>query len=186
MKRTTSGFTLIEVVTTLALLGVTLAAASETLVGTVRSQSSVSLRGVLDDQMRRLQNNVESLLEPAGLQTLLEIPLAPATSRSIRFRTMLGYDATSGPQWGNALRLTFRAAPGEELNGDDDNGDGRVDEGSLVLSDGVDTRVLGRNLTQSDWSLDGRCVRVTFTMETRDSRGDRIRITRSSDVLLRN
>lgn len=66
--------------------------------------------------------------DPASIQ-----PVLLTNSNTLQYQTVTGYSAgvaTLGP----VTTLGFQPAAGETINGADDNGDGRVDEGFLTMT----------------------------------------------------
>ncbi len=180
------GFTLIELATSLAILTVVLLSASEIFIGTLRAQSTLSMRDVLEDQLGRVLVRLEQTLRPARLATLSEAGIAPQTSTSIRYQTLVGYDSTSGPSWSAEQRIAFLLAGGEEANGQDDDGDRYIDEGSVVLQNGSLIVPIGRSVNGLTFSLAGRRLTIVVAGQTVDASGNRIEVQRSGDVILRN
>ncbi|MDG1051624.1 MAG: prepilin-type N-terminal cleavage/methylation domain-containing protein [Planctomycetota bacterium] len=208
-----SGFTLIEILIAVALLGFLLSS-----VGLLSSASKNAFsRGTTVSAME-LRTGITS----SGIQK--ELSLAMATSLTPEIApgqrvTELTYTRAVG--WEGETTLTtaprtlrLEMEPGEANNGADDDGDGLVDEGILVLIEdlGLPTekrRVLARGLAEyakgevfngvddnGDGLVDekgfaiermGAALEVTVTLEQRPpGRDETIQRTLRSSILLRN
>ncbi len=126
------GFTLVELVVAVA-LGSTVVGAI--LVVTVASgntaQATVSFSHLQQRAARALES-VSQELTMAGASTLTPVPLAPLGSSSITYRRADGFDA-SGATYGNLRRLELVIEPTETDDGQDNDGDGLIDERQIQL-----------------------------------------------------
>ena len=107
-------------------------------------------------------------------------------------RTSLRFQAATGTLSMNARELTpprsieFVRDAADPLNGIDDDGDGLVDEGRLVLNyDGVQTKIAD-GIESSTFVLEDRVVRFRLTFAKRDSNGRIHRGTIEQRFFLRN
>ncbi len=180
------GFGLLELVITLTILSLTLLTAAEALVSTIRAQSTVSVREVLDDQVRRTLGRLGDLLRQAGEGTVSEVPNGPSASSSIRFRLLRRYDVVTGADWSPECRLSLQLADGELLNGIDDDQDGRIDEGALLFESGGTRTTWCANVTAFEVSRYGRRLQLVLTCSARGAGGHLIEVRRTGHVTMRN
>jgi hypothetical protein len=173
------GFTLLEVsiyATLLILLGTPLIS-----VILVSTRSTVE-----NDTINRVNERNRAVLvriETDVRESIKGSPVVADFGKSLTVTSVTGFDGTS-PIPGPALRYTFQAAPGESLNGVDDNGNGLADEGqviytnmttgeTIIISSGVD--VFG-----SSFALSGNSVNINLTsFGTIPPRNDVFGVTRS-------
>lgn len=133
------GFTLLEVIIAGTILSIALGSLTTIMLASSRSLSDqVQVSRARAAGQRALGRLAELALtvEPTSI-----LPMALDDSREISFEQVTGFDGTANT---TSPRVTVRLEPmtGEEQNGLDDNGDGRVDESFLVLAEGADTIVL--------------------------------------------
>jgi hypothetical protein len=64
------------------------------------------------------------------------LPLLLADSDFITYQKVIEYGA-KGPELGPVVTIAFEPSPGESVNGQDDNGDYRIDEGSVTYTEGA-------------------------------------------------
>ncbi|MEQ8763409.1 MAG: prepilin-type N-terminal cleavage/methylation domain-containing protein [Planctomycetota bacterium] len=185
-SKRSAGFGLLELVVTLTILSLTLLTAAEALVSTIRTQSTASVREVLDEQVRRTLARLGDVLRQAGESTLLDVPDGPSTNGTMRFRLLRSYDPDSGPQWSPIGRLFLKLAPGEVANGTDDDGDGRIDEGALMFQVGGQTSQWCANVVEFTVSRYGRRLQLVLTCSARGAGGSMIEVRRTGHVTLRN
>lgn len=83
-------------------------------------------------------------------------------------------------------RVVFTRDGNELANGNDDDGDGLVDEGRITLLHDATEVAVVRNVEQCDFELDGRLLRMRVTVARRagDGRIERAHMERS--IYLRN
>ena len=82
-------------------------------------------------------------------------------------------------------QLQFVLEAGEAKDGDDDDGDGMIDEGELQLvRDGIATKLLG-DVETCEFELEGRVLRVTLQY-ARPGHGDDVRRTTLQQTVLVN
>jgi prepilin-type N-terminal cleavage/methylation domain-containing protein len=132
------GFTLLELAIVVVVSSVLIGAAV-----TVVSKSEAAFA----DQVRELTLNQLGQQVTSRLATELRaalpstvLPFTIANSNTIQYQKVVGYSGGSallGPQ----VTVRFQLAPGEVLNGSDDNADGRADEGVVTYQEGAGTEV---------------------------------------------
>lgn len=128
-----SGHSLVELLFAMAILvvimgvpGMILSTSGEAF-GTSTSTTGIDLAA------RRALDRITARLTTSGLGGVTDpvaiVPGAPVTG--VTFAPLAGF-AAGTPVWGNAERFELRMAPGEVLDGTDTNGNGVIDDGSLV------------------------------------------------------
>ena len=180
------GFTLLEVsiyATLLILLGTPLV--SVILVST-RSTAENDTVNRVNERNRAVLVRIETDVR----ESIRGTPVVSDFGKTLTVTSVVGFDGTT-PIPGPALRYTFQAAPGESLNGLDDNGNGLADDGQVVwtnmatgetviISSGID--VLG-----SSFSWDGNAVTINLTsFGSMPPRNDVFGVTRSVMASPRN
>lgn len=129
-----AGFTLLEIAITVALLGLVLGGLTGVLDSTGKTYSQGSAQSRVQADTRRAVDRIAAELENCGLSTLTPVPTNVAAIDLV-FQGSTGVDAATGLiTWGNSTRLQLLYEVGEINNGLDDDGDGLVDEGRVVLT----------------------------------------------------
>lgn len=127
-----AGHTLLEVAIALGVFTVLL-------LGTMTA--TLSAKGAMDATVRtsevasraqRALDRIADELSLAGIATLSPAPTAPFGASTFAFRDPSGL-AGDVVEWNDATRIDLRRDPRDSDNGLDDDGDGFVDERSLVL-----------------------------------------------------
>lgn len=140
-RRARNGFTVIEVVISSAVLAV-LVGLALSMMGTMSehvAEATVQsdLRARTHDASVLLQRELRSI---ARAHLVLDTP-DPTSGQftRLRYRSVVGFDTSTGaaivdPPVANAAHeVRFVLDAGETSDGDDDDGDGLIDEGTLVL-----------------------------------------------------
>lgn len=131
--RTRSGVTLLEVAVSAAVLAlVLLAVGIVAKTGQSVYQNSQAHSGMRRDAQRVLDRIVD-LIGDSSRATLAPDPAAPLGSSTLDFRRPLGLGG-GGIQWGTRTRIAFEYTHEDPNNGRDDEGDGFVDDGCIVLT----------------------------------------------------
>jgi type II secretory pathway pseudopilin PulG len=215
-RRTTSraaGFTLVETMIATTMLGLILGAIGLTVLhGKENFRQGVSVT-VLEARAQRLLDRIADELRYAGRNSLPVQPLAPSGSSALEFRVSAGY-AASAPQWSNRMSIARVADPRDPADGIDNDGDGVIDEGQVVLTrnlgdfdeidvvigSGVSRLLEGETANVLDdngnglidepglsFLLDGTSsLRIRLTLEARDPRGLPLLRTVQTTVNMRN
>ena len=135
MKGARAGFTLLEVMVALSIasilaVGVSMAAKESYdayRTTTVSSSTESRLRNAIQRARRELMGSGVSVLFPANIDD-------DFGTSDLAFQTPVGVNvATAEPLWGPTNRLVLEYEQGEVDDGVDNDGDGLVDEGVLVL-----------------------------------------------------
>jgi hypothetical protein len=92
----------------------------------------------LDEAGWRLCDRISEELRSVDPTTLM--PFTISNSPYLTYQKVTGYQA-GAPTVGPVTTLRLDLAPGETANGVDDNGDGRIDEGFLTLTEGGNPKV---------------------------------------------
>lgn len=140
LKQGRAGFTLIEVAISVSILGLLMA-----IFGMVSSTSTSAYRAVsivsgLDVNARRTLTRVGSELASIGGSTLNLDPEGNFGLPSLQYQRAIGFNTGVNPveiDWGEDTQLGFEYEVGEVDDGLDNDGDGLVDEGVVVLTLGI-------------------------------------------------
>jgi type II secretory pathway pseudopilin PulG len=126
------GFTTVEMVISFVIMAMLLGSIGlATLSGKDTYQQGEKV-ATLEARARRALSRIASELTGAQRTTLNPQPNAPLGGSNVRYRTCLGYSGGAA-QWGPYSRLMLRQDPRDPDNGLDDDGDGLIDEGEVVL-----------------------------------------------------
>jgi prepilin-type N-terminal cleavage/methylation domain-containing protein len=127
-----AGFTLIEMLISSAIMAVILGAIGLTVLrGKENFRQGVST-AVLDARGRRVLERIVTEMQGAEITSLTPNPTPPLGSSNLRFRSSAGYNGTT-PLWTPWSRIQFLPDPRDPVNGVDNDGDGMIDEGRVVL-----------------------------------------------------
>ncbi len=161
--RARKGYTLIEVIAAVALASIVVIKIGLITQMRARSDTQQNARLLLDDQARRVMEQIVFGVMGAAVELLSPSPEAPAYSNELRYQVAFGVDENGElvldePQWlgleeevdnqlvwrskyespderrvvwCNAVRPFLE---GEVLNGEDDNGNGLIDEKGLTFT----------------------------------------------------
>jgi prepilin-type N-terminal cleavage/methylation domain-containing protein len=132
--RRSAGFTLLELLVTVAILGLVL-----TSLGLVQSRSSnesmvLRARSIAESRARRTLDSIASELTAVGRSLLLPDPTTALGASTVTFQHPTGVSNLGLVLWGNASRLALELDPKELDNGVDDDGDGLIDERQLAFT----------------------------------------------------
>jgi hypothetical protein len=141
MDHRRKGFALLDIAMSLAILTVLFGALVQVNRSTLNTYTLTSAQTLLQTQARRAIDRVSAELENAGLSTLQPDPIVTWTDNLV-FQAATGVNpATGALTYGPPQQLSWQLEPGEVNNGLDDNNNGLIDEGELVLT---------RNYLQAD------------------------------------
>jgi prepilin-type N-terminal cleavage/methylation domain-containing protein len=189
------GFTLLEMMIALLLILPVLYAATE---ANSRVNSVVAVNEVRAHLMAQSSAGMDRIA-PLLRSTVLSTAQARATPWSpwtalanltpacgVRFRSSLG------PLWLDSTSLTeqrtieFILDDGEASNSSDDDGDGLVDEGQLILREGSTNTALLADVTGCQFMLDGNLLSLSMTRVRRSHDGLLIACTLSRSYWVRS
>jgi hypothetical protein len=132
--RTRSGFALIEVAVSLGIIVLIFGSLVEVNRSTLNAYAQTSAETLLQSEARRALDRVSAELENGGLATLQPNPVVNWTDNLV-FQACTGVDPLTGAMtYGTPTKIAWVLDPGELMNGIDDNGNGLIDEGELVLT----------------------------------------------------
>ncbi|MSR61887.1 MAG: hypothetical protein EXS08_05530 [Planctomycetes bacterium] len=134
------GMSLVEVAVSLATLGTFLGALILVLGQGSRSARTGMARQSIEGLARRTLDRMATELVGAVADSLSPDPVAPYGSSSLSFQRIGAY-ASGAVQWGELVSFSLALDDGELDDGNDNNGDGMVDERKLVMTreeDGAD------------------------------------------------
>lgn len=179
------GFTLLEVTISVAILAgiVSIVFGTFGVMGDTFAQESV--HASLNAQARQIFDRIGTDLRDAGVNTFS--PAAPADSTTLTFRRNISFQ-NGAITYGDPVTCAFQYAPGETDNGLDDNGDGRVDEGMLVRTEGGAPVELSLDLVENGitFTQNGRVVTVTLSLQRLDWKREPVTYTRQVSFQVRN
>jgi len=128
-----AGFTMVEAMITLAILGMVGSMAILTITDGNSSFGTTNSSADLEARVRRGLDRVAAEILTAGDGQLNPDPTGNFGSSDMLFRQAVGLTGTS-IDWSNQHRLAFEYDTNEIDDGVDNDGDGLVDEGNLVLT----------------------------------------------------
>jgi hypothetical protein len=128
-----SGFTVIELAVSVGILGLMIGLLS------MVSRRSLSIfrvgskQGEVEAKARRALERIAEALEPSSTVTILPDPGGAFGSNQFTFQQVVG-SAGAAAVWSNPLQLRLEYEPGETDDGTDEDGDGLIDEGRVVMT----------------------------------------------------
>lgn len=128
-----AGFSLVELLLAVALLSIVLASTAIVSSTGYRTYRASSAQSSAESRARRGLDRAATELRRAVADTVPN-PGGNLGMDLVEFRQAVGIDGTGNLQLGPLMRLALELDAGEPANGLDDDGDGLVDEGELVLT----------------------------------------------------
>lgn len=211
-RKGTSGFTLIEIAFTTVVFGTI---ASATMMATLSAQSSSDAsmsQSHLEQRVARALDIAVDEFATAGSSALSPTCAAPLGSDRLTYRRPTGI-VGGAIAWDTASSLVFEYGGDDTNNGIDDDGDGWIDEGRIVLVRNVGLASQTRTIIAVDvpelattelanglddngdglidekglsFRLTGRTLRITLAIVGVDRRGRRIASSQTISSELRN
>ena len=132
-SNSSSGFTLVEAMITLAILGMVSSLAIMTVSDGQSTFGTTSSTADLEARVRRGIDRIASELLTAGDGQLTPDPTGNFGTSDLLFRQAVGITGTA-IDWSNQHRIAFEYDANELDDGVDNDGDGLIDEGNLVLT----------------------------------------------------
>jgi type II secretory pathway pseudopilin PulG len=123
---------LVEVLVSSAIFSMVLAGTTLVVMTSSDTATDSSARNRVNDLARRAADRVADELVNAGAATLFPDP-EPDGTDDLVFAAVIGITA-GAPNWGTPTRIAFEYDPGEVDDGLDNDGDGLVDEGRIVMT----------------------------------------------------
>ena len=198
------GFTLVELAVTSTLLTGAMAMIAMCADTATRSLGADDLVAKAMETLQRNAVRISSVLRPCSLATYqqfstqADVPTyATAAGQWIEpvegeACSQIQFEAASGVESMNAATLTglrglhLQLARGEIKNGRDDNGNGLIDEGDVILEyDGVSVRVAS-NIESMTFTLTNRLLQIELHSGARRRDGSIQRFTAKETLYLRN
>jgi prepilin-type N-terminal cleavage/methylation domain-containing protein len=212
-RRARAGHSLIEMLLVLAILGVVGGAVA--LVGLTGEDAfrAETVRTALDGQAREVLGRLTRELRGSSSGSISALPQSPAWDTNLNFDQPSSIAPTTGAIVWRSMRLELRYEQGELDDGLDNNGNGLVDEGrvvllrgwgeadeqAVVLVHGVREYLEGESFNGLDdnanglvderglsFERDGDTVTVRLSLECRDSDGHPSVRSAETSALLRN
>ena len=130
---TRSGFTLVELTLAAGLFAVLFGSAALAVREGMSAYKATRINSNVETRVRRAIDRVASELTSTGLGTLLPDPAGQFGASDFVFQRAIG---TNGDDivWGSQIRIAFEYETGEADDGIDNNDNGLVDEGVLVMT----------------------------------------------------
>ena len=138
-RRTRSGFTLVELAVATALFLLLMSSAIVAARGGMEAFRSSQDLSDLETRARRALDRAVFELVACAASELNPSTTGPSGTEDLEFRQVVGLAGTA-PVWGVPMSLAFEYGPEEVDDGTDNDGNGLVDDGLLVL-----TRDVGGN-----------------------------------------
>ena len=204
LPRSQAGYTLLELTLVAAILVPILGVI---VTGTRVTTSTLSTDDAAASAMERLQRIAQRLtyyIRPCVLSTYqVEATAADVGDRAtaagewidpvdLEGREAIRFQAADTTLSMNASRLTgarvvrFQMESRELRNGRDDDGDGLVDEGQVMLDIDGKSAALAQNIEACSFSLDGRLLRIDLRAAVRREGNQIVRASLSHVLCLRN
>lgn len=133
IRHTRAGFSLLELTIAIVLLTVFLGTAGLAVRQGYDAYRNTSSVADLQTRLRRAMDGTAGELVATGREVLFPDPVGDYGSETLSFRNAVGLAGT-GPLWGDLNRIGFEYEAGDPDDGVDNDGDGLVDEGLLVLT----------------------------------------------------
>lgn len=127
-----AGFSMVEVLVASGVFSLVLAGTTLVVMTSSNTATDSSARNRVLDLARRAADRVADELVNAGAATLFPDPEPDGTDVLV-FASVIGITA-GAPDWGTPTRIAFEYDPGELDDGLDNDGDGLVDEGRIVMT----------------------------------------------------
>ena len=154
VRRGRAGYTILELVISVTLLAIVIGAAQSVSFTGNDAYESASLVSRADGRVSRAAERIATELLLADADTLVPDPIGEFGSDFLEFKRVSEVTPT-GVTWTKRRRLSFEYEAGEVDDGVDNDGDGIIDEGVIVLTrdledDGTGGRtvVICKNVTE--------------------------------------
>ena len=131
-RRNRSGFSIIEMSISMLILAILLGAIGMVVLRGTGTYKQGVAASTVETQARRAIDRIAEQFTAAEAGNLNPNPLPPFGSNTLDFRSSTGY-GPGGVIWGPTARIAFQYDPGELDDGVDNDGDGLIDEGRVVL-----------------------------------------------------
>lgn len=130
------GSSLVEVMVACAILGLVMGSLVQVSTGSHAVYQETSFQARLDERSRQALERMATELGTTGLQALFPDPASEFGTDDLTFAQVEGF-TDDASDWGAPLRLAFEYEPGELDDDIDNDGNGLIDEGMIVLTRNV-------------------------------------------------
>ena len=178
-----AGLTLLEVLTATGLFILVIGSVFGVLGASQQSLVESSAQADMEITARRILGRIAEDFRSGMVSTLLMESVAD--SRSSWMAQAADYDAGAVTQ-GPVVGYQWIAEPGDPTNGTDDDGDGHVDEGSVVrFANGALTTIAG-NVKDLRFTLEGDHIRCVVSLERMVRGRHTFTFVDAADIRMRN
>ncbi len=177
------GITLLEVIIAAGLMTLVIGNSLVLSSDVEKHLSNNVIRLTVDDTCNRVVNRVSEQLRQVYPDSVN--PTVLDDSAALTFRKVTGYSGGTvqlGPEHG----FEFQPAPGESDNGQDDNGDGRIDEGVLVYTEDGTSIVIAENVLGLGFTSANGGISFSFGVGLVDRDGNVIQNAWTRQLAFRN
>lgn len=200
-----SGFTLVEVMIVslvclpilLGILSTTRQVADTVTVTDQSSQNTESLSGIVERIAKQIRAGKRSSFETMAIQNDVDemrattvgewIPVVELKTReSLRFVSAAGTMSMNASASTAISEYALVLEAGESDNGADDDGDGLIDESTLILRRGSVPLTIARGVESFSYQVEGRAVTLDVRLARRDSKGRIYRSSTNQVLYIRN
>lgn len=179
------GFSLVEVMVAIAILGILIVVVYSILGGSHRSFTTGVRLGDLQERARIVLDRMANELRLSAAPQISTSTVNGAPS--IAFRVNEGF---SGGQitWSTTIAYRFEFEPGELDNGLDDNNNKLIDEGMIIREKDGQKVVLTRDVLKGGvaFSVSGDRIEIQLTLTARDEGGRLLTAPLKTSTTLRN
>jgi prepilin-type N-terminal cleavage/methylation domain-containing protein len=133
-QRRTAGFSLIELLVSIGVLGLILTAVGLVQLRSAAESKSMQARGIAEARARRALDRVAEELTGVGHSFMFPDPSGSTGTSALTYQRPTGVNNLGVVTWGIPSRLQLQLEPRELDNGVDDDSDGLVDERQLVYT----------------------------------------------------
>ena len=137
-RRASAGFTAVETLVALAIFGVLLGGLAYSMQRSFETFQRSTANGDINSRAARAIHRVAQELVGARQSNLVPLPAPPFGSNRLEFELPVS-SVAGAVVWSDRREIAFELQGGELDNGLDDNGNGLVDEGSVVRIDSPGT-----------------------------------------------
>lgn len=195
MSRSRSGFTVIEAVIAMTLVGLVLTKLTLVMDEARRAHQDESMAMALEDQAMELMDKIAYALVGSSADNLDPLPIAPFPTATIHFQVSLGVE-DGAPVWSDPEVIGLSEDTGQVFWGQNV---GEVNERVVVWANTVsemleDELLNGLDDNQNDLAdelglafvLEERAVTIRLSLERLRDDGKKIQVTRETTVTCRN
>jgi prepilin-type N-terminal cleavage/methylation domain-containing protein len=130
------GFTMVEMTIAASVFAVLVTVVVSVMNSGFSTWSNATIGAELQTKANRAMETIVVALSPAGASTLVPDPVPPTGASSFTFKRCTGY-AAGAKTWTNNWKLEWVAEPTDPTDGIDNDHDGVIDKGMVVLTEDV-------------------------------------------------